>query len=118
VSSLLPFAVSKSLKLREILAITLGANVGTTLMALLTALAVPGSLGPYAVQAALVHVTFNTMGALLILLVPPLREWVIRLAELSGRLAARGYSVAAGTMFAGYFLIPAVIVVVYTLLTG
>lgn len=118
VSSLLPFAVSKSLKLREILAITLGANVGTTLMALLTALAVPGALGPYAVQAALVHVTFNTMGALLILLVPPLREWVIRLAELSGRLAARGYSVAAGTMFAGYFLIPAVIVVVYTLLTG
>lgn len=118
VSSLLPFAVSKSLKLREILAITLGANVGTTLMALLTALAVPGSLGPYAVQAALVHVTFNTMGALLILLVRPLREWVIRLAELSGRLADRGYVAVAGTMFVGYFLLPAVIVAVYTVLTG
>ncbi|QGU05601.1 Na/Pi symporter [Corynebacterium comes] len=117
VSSLLPFAVSKSLKLREILAITLGANVGTTLMALLTALAVPGALGPYAVQAALVHVTFNATGALLILLFRPLREWVIRMAGLSGRLASRGYSYAAGTMVVGYFLIPATVVVLYHLLT-
>lgn len=115
VSSLLPFAVSKSLKLREILALTLGANVGTTLMALLTALAVPGELGSYAIQAALVHVTFNTVGTLLVLLIRPLREWLIRLAELSGRLAARGYSYAAGTLFLGFFFLPAIIVVGYTL---
>ena len=117
VSSLLPFAVARSLKLREILAITLGANVGTTLIALLTALAVPGALGPYAIQAALVHVTFNAMGALLVLLVRPLREWIIRLAELSGRLADRGYAAVAGAMFAGYFLLPASVVTLYTLLT-
>ncbi|RSZ65152.1 Na/Pi cotransporter family protein [Corynebacterium hylobatis] len=117
VSSLLPFAVSKSLKLREILALTLGANVGTTLMALITALAVPGSLGPYAVQAGLVHVTFNTTGTLLVLLIRPLREWLIRLAELSGRLAARGYSYAATAMLLGYFLIPAVVILIYTLLS-
>lgn len=115
VSSLLPFAVSKSLKLREILALTLGANVGTTLMALLTALAVPGSLGSYAIQAALVHVTFNTVGTLLVMLIRPLREWLIRLAELSGRLAAWGYSYAALTLFVGFFCLPAIIVVGYTL---
>ncbi|MCS5479703.1 Na/Pi symporter [Corynebacterium sp. YIM 101645] len=117
VSSLLPFAVSKSLKLREILTLTLGANVGTTLMALITALAVPGSLGPYAVQAGLVHVTFNTTGTLLVLLIRPLREWLIRLAELSGRLAARGYSYAATAMLLGYFLIPAVVILIYTFLS-
>lgn len=117
VSSLLPFAVSKSLKLREILAITLGANVGTTLMALITALAVPGSLGAYAVQAGLVHVTFNTTGTLLVLLIRPLRDLLIRMAELSGRLAARGYSYAASALLLGYFLIPAVVILVYTLLS-
>lgn len=117
VSSLLPFAVTKSLKLREILAITLGANVGTTLMALITALAVPSALGAYAVQAGLVHVTFNTTGTLLVLLVRPLREWIIRLAEISGRLAARGYSYVATAMLLGYFLIPAVVILVYTLLS-
>jgi solute carrier family 34 (sodium-dependent phosphate cotransporter) len=117
VSSLLPFAVTKSLKLREILTITLGANVGTTLMALITAFAVPGSLGAYAVQAGLVHVTFNTVGTLLVLLIRPLREWLIRLAELSGRLAARGYSYVVTAMLLGYFLIPAVVILVYTLLS-
>jgi len=116
VSSVLPFVVSKAIKLREALAITLGANVGTTLMSLLAALAVPGPMGALAVQAALVHVSFNVVGTLLVLIIPPLREWIIRLAKLSGRLALRGYLTAAATMVAFYFAVPALVILAYTLL--
>lgn len=117
VSSLLPFAVARTLTRREVLSVTLGANVGTTLMSLLAALAVPGPLGVLAVQAALVHVIFNVAGTMLVLIFPPLRDRIIALAEFSGRLAARGYSVAALTMAAGYFIIPALVILIYSLAT-
>lgn len=117
VSSLLPFAVTRTLKMREALSITLGANVGTTLMSLLAALAVPGPMGALAVQAALVHVSFNVMSALLVIIIPPLRELIIRLAEFSGRVAARGYSAAAAMMATGYFVVPALIILVYSVVS-
>lgn len=117
VSSLLPFAASKSLKLREILSITLGANVGTTIMALLTAFAVPGSMGTFALQAALVHITYNLVSALVVLFVRPVREWLIRCAQASGRLAARGYSVSAIALAVGYFVLPALVILAYSVLT-
>lgn len=117
VSSLLPFAVARTLTRREVLSIILGANVGTTLMSLLAALAVPGPLGVLAVQAALVHVTFNVVGTLILLIVRPLRDRIIALAEFSGRIAARGYLVAAGVMAAGYFVLPAVAILIYSLVS-
>ncbi|MDO5511692.1 Na/Pi symporter [Corynebacterium sp.] len=117
VSSLLPFTVARTLKMREALAIILGANVGTTLMSLLAALAVPGPMGALAVQAALVHVSFNVVSTLLVIILPPLREWIIRLAVASGRVAARGYSVAAAAMAVGYFIAPALIILTYSVLS-
>ncbi|GAB3694233.1 Na/Pi symporter [Corynebacterium nasicanis] len=117
ISSLLPFAVTRSLKMREALAVTLGANVGTTLMSLLAALAVPGPLGALAVQAALVHVSFNVVSTLLVIVLPPLRRWIIRLAEFSGRVAARGYTLTAVMMAVWYFAVPASITLLYALLS-
>lgn len=117
VSSLLPFASTRSLRLREILTITLGANVGTTLTALLTALAVPGPFGHVAIQAALVHVIFNLFSALLVLIVPPLRDLLLRLSEFSGRLATRGYLLVASLMGVFYFGMPMLIIALYAVLT-
>ncbi len=117
VSSLLPFAVARTLTMREALSVTLGANVGTTLMSLLAALAVPGTLGTLAVQAALVHVIFNVAGTMLVLICPPLQNRIIALAELSGRVAVRGYSMAAAAMAGGYFVLPALVILIYTLLS-
>ncbi|WJY64396.1 Na+/Pi-cotransporter [Corynebacterium atrinae] len=116
ISSLLPFAVTRSLRQREILAITLGANVGTTLTALLTALAVPGSMGSFAIQAALVHVAFNLGCCLLVFFLKPLRAMLFSLAEFSGRIASGGYSVAAGFLAVGYLALPVVIIVSHTML--
>ncbi|RNE49914.1 Na/Pi symporter [Corynebacterium alimapuense] len=116
ISSLLPFAAARSLSLRNILVITLGANVGTTFMALLTALAVPGAIGTFAIQAALVHVTFNVLSTLIMLLILPLRELVIRLAERSGKLAVGSCPKAVAWMLGGYFLLPSMVIISYALI--
>lgn len=118
ISSLLPFSVTQSLRQREILAITLGANVGTTLTALLTALAVPGSMGSFAVQAALVHVAFNLGSCLLVFFLKPLRSMLFAMAEFSGRIASRSYSLTAGLIAGGYLALPVVIIVTHTLLAS
>lgn len=117
VSSLLPFASTRSLRLREVLTITLGANVGTTLTALLTALAVPGPFGQVAIQAALVHVVFNLISALLVLIIPPLRNLLLWLSEFSGRLADRGYLLIASLMGLFYFGMPMLVIAIYVFLT-
>ena len=117
VSSLLPFAATKSLRYREVLPVILGANVGTTLTALLTALAVPGSMGSIAVQAALIHVAFNVISALLVLLIPPLRALILWMGQVSGRVAARGYTLAAGVIAASYLILPLAVILGYTLVT-
>ena len=116
VSSLLPFAAAKTLKQREALFLILGANIGTTFLSLFTALAVPGTMGSFALQAALVHMLFNLIGALLVLLIPPLRDLLLRLAETSGRAAARGYGIAALAIALSYLAGPAVLFLGYLII--
>lgn len=115
VSSLLPFAATKSLHNREVLPVILGANVGTTLTALLTSLAVPGPLGSIAVQAALIHVAFNVISALLVLVVAPLRSLIVWMGQVSGRVAARGYTLAAVVIAASYLVLPLAAILGYSL---
>lgn len=116
ISSLLPFAAAKTLKQRETLFLILGANIGTTFLALFTALAVPGSMGSFALQAALVHMLFNIIGTLLVMLIPPLRDLLLRLARISGRAAARGYGIAALVIALGYLAGPAVLLLGYLII--
>ncbi|QGU08370.1 Na+/Pi-cotransporter [Corynebacterium occultum] len=116
VSSLLPFSAAGSLKLREVLAITLGANVGTTLSSLLVALALPGSLGSFALQAAIVHLLFNVLGALLVLLLPPLRKLILFLATRLADFAVRSYTLSFVLLMGYFFLLPAAVIGVYSLL--
>lgn len=116
ISSLLPFAAAKTLKQRETLFLILGANIGTTFLALFTALAVPGSMGSFALQAALVHMLFNISGTLLVMLIPPLRDLLLRLARISGRAAARGYGIAALVIALGYLAGPAVLLLGYLII--
>lgn len=107
VSSLLPFAAEGSLKPRELLSVTLGANVGTTLTSLLVALTIPGDLGTFALQAAIVHLLFNVMGTLLVLLIPPFRNLIITLADRLSNLAQRSYTSAFVLILVFYIAVPA-----------
>ena len=77
-SMLIPLAAAGVLSLRNAYPVTLGANVGTTITALLAALA---TSRPEALTIALVHTLFNIGGILLLYPITPLREIPIRAAE-------------------------------------
>lgn len=117
VSSLLPFAASGSLKLREILALTMGANVGTTLSSLLIALTLSGDLGTFALQAAIVHLLFNVLGTLLVLLFPPYRNLILFLSRRLADLAEKSYVISFGLLLTFFLLVPAVVIGLYSLVT-
>ena len=80
-SLMVPLASSKTLSLRDIYPFMLGANIGTTVTALLAAIAITGPLAGLALQIALVHLFFNLAAVSLIYGVPPLRKIPPRLAQ-------------------------------------
>jgi len=113
---IVPLAGTGAVSLREVYPFTLGANVGTTVTALLASMAVTGPLALLALEIALVHLFFNLLGIALIYGLPPLRGLPMAMA---GALAASAqlspwYIVAyvAGLFFA----LPALLVAVSSLL--
>ena len=85
-SLLIPLSAAGVLSLRNAYPITLGANVGTTITALLAALA---TSRPEALTIALVHTLFNIAAILLFYPIPSLREIPIRGAEALAGLAVK-----------------------------
>lgn len=83
-SILIPLTAAGVLTLRNAYPVTLGANVGTTITALLASLATGAT---DSLTVALVHTTFNVVGILLLYVVPIAREVPIRSAERLADLA-------------------------------
>ncbi|WP_258933937.1 Na/Pi symporter [Nesterenkonia pannonica] len=86
---MVPLAGSGKLSLRQIYPFTLGANIGTTITALIAAMAFDGQLGTIALTAALVHLFFNVFATLLIFGIPGLRELPLIGARWLSDLAVR-----------------------------
>lgn len=84
----IPLAGSGKFSLRQIYPFTLGANIGTTLTALIAAFAFSGPEGQFALQAALVHLLYNLLAVSIIYGLPGLREVPLRGATLIGNLGA------------------------------
>jgi sodium-dependent phosphate cotransporter len=82
-SLIVPLAGTGVLSLRQIFPYTLGANVGTTITAILASFS---TASPAAVTVALAHLSFNILG---IAIFYPLARLPIWLATVTGRLAAR-----------------------------
>jgi solute carrier family 34 (sodium-dependent phosphate cotransporter) len=100
-SLLVPLVGSGVLTVRRIFTYTLGANLGTTITALLASFATGTDVG---LKIALAHMTFNVFG---IVLLYPLKFIPINLAIAVGKLAARSrrHSVMViGTYLALYLL--------------
>ena len=108
-SLLVPMMAAGVLTLRNAYPITLGANVGTTVTALIAALAVPQIEG---LQIALVHLLFNVAGILLFYPVPFMREIPIRGAELLAGVATRRKSIVAIYMVTVFIALPAALLLV------
>ena len=95
-SMVVPLIGAGILTVRQVFPFMLGANVGTTITALLAALALaaaalPGEevLAEAALTVAFVHVLFNVFGILAIYPIRVVREVPIRMAEFIGNLAFR-----------------------------
>ena len=93
-SLLVPLAGAGLLTLAQAFPITVGANIGTTVTALLAALAATGPNAVLGLTIALVHFLFNVTATLLIFPVPAVRniplqgaEWLAGLAVKSKRWA-------------------------------
>lgn len=88
-SILVPLTAAGVLTVRGAYPITLGANVGTTVTALIASLAV---LRPEGLTIALVHTLFNLVALAIIYPVPYIRMFPVRMAERMAELAGRRHS--------------------------
>lgn len=104
-SILIPLAASGVLSLRNTYPVTLGANVGTTVTALLASLATDR---PEALTVALTHTIFNVAGILLLYPIPALRAIPVALAECAAALAGERRRLAVAYVFGTFVVLPAV----------
>lgn len=103
-SLVVPLAATGVLSLRQVYPYTLGANIGTTITAILAAL----STGiPAAVTVALAHLTFNVMGLAIFY---PLKAIPLWLATKAGVIAgrSRGNSVLVILVYLSLYILPVV----------
>ena len=85
-SILIPLSAAGVLTLRNAYPVTLGANVGTTITALLAALA---ASSPDSLTVALTHTTFNVVGILLLYVLPFARDVPVLAATRMADIAVR-----------------------------
>ncbi|MEZ5381955.1 MAG: Na/Pi symporter [Microthrixaceae bacterium] len=104
-SVMVPLAASGVLSIRSVYPVALGANVGTTITALLASLA---TSRPEALTIALVHTLFNVSGIALFYPVPALREIPIRLAIRTGEIAAERPGAIVASVGIVFVAIPAI----------
>jgi sodium-dependent phosphate cotransporter len=83
---MIPLVGAGVVTLEQLFPYTIGANVGTTITAMLAALSTGN---PAAVTVAFSHLLFNMAGALLIYIPRPIRALPLAGARYLGRLASR-----------------------------
>jgi len=109
-SLIVPLAGSGVFTLRQIYPFTLGANIGTTITALLAATAVSGPLAIFALQIAIIHFIYNLLGVVVIYGIPFLRNIPIKAAEGLAELAVKRKLYIAVYVLSVFFIIPALLI--------
>lgn len=102
-SIMIPLAAAGVVTLGNIYPVTLGANVGTTITALLAALA---ASRPEALTVALVHTIFNVGGILLLYPIPGVRDVPMHLARGLAAVAVERQAIAFTYTFVMFIVIP------------
>lgn len=107
---IVPLAGTGVFSLRQIYPFTLGANVGTTITALLAATAITGPTAELALQIALIHLFFNLLAILLIYVLPVLRQVPITMAETLAMYAQKNKLYVVTYIGGVFFMIPLLII--------
>ena len=105
-STIIPLAGAGVLTLRQIYPFTLGANIGTTVTALLASL----TLDVTAMVAAFSHLFFNIFGIILIYLNPLLRDIPMKLAEWVADVALKNKVLPIIYLLIIFFGLPLIII--------
>ncbi|MEZ5331190.1 MAG: Na/Pi symporter [Thermoanaerobaculia bacterium] len=102
-SVMVPLVGAGMITLEQVFPFTIGANIGTTVTAMLAALA---TADPSAVAVAFSHLLFNLSGAVMIYPVPAVRRIPLGLARGLGNLAFRNRALAALYIVAAFYGLP------------
>lgn len=99
----------------QIFPFVLGANIGTTVTALLASLVLASGgsvLGAAALQVALAHLIFNSCGVITFLPFRMMRRIPVRMSELLGGLVVKNRAWAFGYVACIFFLVPLIIILI------
>lgn len=107
-----PLVGSGKFSVRQIYPFTVGANIGTTLTALIAAFAFTGGQAQLALQAAYVHVLYNLFCAVVIFGLPLLRPLPVAGALWLARIGARNKLYVVAWVLGVFLVIPAVLLAV------
>ena len=111
-SLLVPLAGAGLLRLDQAFPVTIGANVGTTVTALLAALAVSGPNAAAGLEIALVHLLFNLSGLLLIYPVERIRRVPLEASRRVARLALKSRKLTVAGVALLFYGLPALLIAV------
>ena len=109
-SIIVPLAGSGMIGLRHVYPFTLGANIGTTVTALLAATAISGATHAIAHQIAIGHFLYNLLGVVVIYGIPWLRGIPIAGAEWIARLGSERKGLAVSYILSVFFGVPGALV--------
>jgi sodium-dependent phosphate cotransporter len=112
-SLLVPLAGAGVITLEQAFPVTLGANVGTTITALLASLAVSGPNAIFGIQIALIHLFFNISGMLVIYPIEKIRRIPLRAAQWLADWAVESRKVAILFVVLMFFVLPGTLVFLY-----
>ena len=106
-STIVPLAGAGVLTLRQVYPFTLGANIGTTVTAILAAL----TLNVTALVAAFAHLFFNLYAILFIYFNPLFREIPLKLANWISEVAIKNKFIPLIYLVCFFFLLPFIIII-------
>ena len=118
-SLMVPFAGTGVFTTRDIYPFTLGANIGTTVTALLAATAASGATAAAALTIALVHLLYNVIGVLALFVIPHfarltvLSDFPVRAAEWLAGVASQRKTVALAYILGTFFVVPGLMVFMF-----
>ena len=107
-STIVPLAGAGVLTLRQVYPFTLGANIGTTITAILAAL----TLNVTALVAAFAHLFFNLFGILIIYVNPLFRDIPLNLANWISEVAIKNKFIPLVYLVCFFFLLPFLIILI------
>ncbi|MDE0094345.1 MAG: Na/Pi symporter [Gammaproteobacteria bacterium] len=116
-SIIVPLAGSGVINLRQVYPFTLGANIGTTITALLAATAITGPTHAVAHQIAIAHFLYNTLGVIVIYGIPWLRKLPMVCAEWLARIGSERKIWAVAYVIGLFFGVPCALVALSTWLS-